>query len=140
MHDHLREKDVVWFIDNESAAACAIRGSSQLPEVDVAVQAAHLLWLHLGCRVWIEWVDSDSNPADGLSRAGFQDPWTQDQGWNLTHPGAPPWHPVGQNPDDVFRALWKDIGKRGSQNIGSTGGESAVCTSLDDQQSVPPPT
>ena len=43
LHSFLRNRDVVWFIDNESAASCAIRGGSNLPEVETAVQAAHLL-------------------------------------------------------------------------------------------------
>ena len=119
LYEHLYAQDVVWFIDNESAAACAIRGGSNLPEVESAVQVAHLLWLHLHCRVWIEWIDSDSNPADGLSRLGFQDPWTQTQGWKLAHPGVPPWHLDGHRPDGIFRALWKDIGKRGSRTLGA---------------------
>jgi hypothetical protein len=44
---------------------------------------AHLKWAELGCRVWIEWINSDSNPSDGLSRAGLLDPWTLRQGWSL---------------------------------------------------------
>ena len=32
---------------------------------------------------WFEWVDSDSNLADGLSRDGAADPWTLDQDWEL---------------------------------------------------------
>ena len=91
LHQHLKGRDIVWLIDNEAAAACGIRGSAKLPEVEVAVQAAHLLWLHLGCRVWIEWTDSKSSPADGLSRQGLADPWTQDQQWDLTTPRLPPW-------------------------------------------------
>ena len=111
LHEHLRNRDVVWFIDNESAAACAIRGGSNLPEVETAVQAAHLLWLNLGCRVWIEWVDSISNPADGLSRLGLDDPWTKAQGWRLEHPRDPPWHRDADRPDGVLHALWNDMGR-----------------------------
>ena len=33
---------------------------------------------------WYEWIDSDSNPADGLSRDGVSDQWTMSQGWELT--------------------------------------------------------
>ena len=111
LHAHLRGKDVVWFIDNESAAACAIRGGSSLPEVETAVQVAHLFWLRLVCRVWVEWIDSKSNPADGLSRLGLSDPWTKAQGWTLSEPCDPPWHPDTSLPDGVFQALWNDIGK-----------------------------
>ena len=74
------------------------------------VQTAHLLWLHLGTRVWIEWIDSASNPADGLSRAGLQDPWTQAQGWELSVARDPPWSGVHNSPDALFQALWRDIG------------------------------
>ena len=77
LHKHLRGRDVVWFIDNESAASCAIRGGSNLPEVETAIQVAHLLWLHLKTRVWFEWIDSLSNPSDGLSRLGLNDPWAR---------------------------------------------------------------
>ena len=52
--------------------------------------------------LWPQWVGSK--------------PWTPTQGWNLAHPGVPPWHPDGHRPDGIFRALWKDIGRRGSQH------------------------
>ena len=38
--------------------------------------AAHLMMGDLDCDIWWEWIDSDSNPSDGLSRAGLQDAWT----------------------------------------------------------------
>ena len=61
----LRSRDVLWFIDNEAAAAATIRGASCEPDVELIVQVAHLLCLHLGCTVWLEWIDGHSNPADG---------------------------------------------------------------------------
>ena len=89
--DFIKGKDVVWFIDNEAVAAAAIRGSSGEEDVSTMVQATHLMWMHLGCRVWIEWVDSLSNLADGLSRLGLSDPWTLQQGWQLAESPVPPW-------------------------------------------------
>ena len=112
LHAHLRGKDVVWFTDNESAASCAIRGGSNIPEVETAIQVAHLLWLHLKTRVWFEWIDSLSNPSDGLSRLGLEDPWTRAQGWQLSKPGEPPWHENTSDPDQTFQALWNNIGER----------------------------
>ena len=38
---------------------------------------------------WFEWIDSDSNPADGLSRDGLLDQWTIQQGWELLEFGQP---------------------------------------------------
>ena len=42
-----------------------------------------LLLIRYNIAVWFEWVDSDSNLADGLSRDGAADPWTLDQDWEL---------------------------------------------------------
>ena len=86
----LRGADVLWFVDNEAAASAGIRASSGLPEVDVMMQVAHMLWLHLDTRVWLKWIDSSSNPADGLSRDGFADAWTLQQHWHLAAVPDPP--------------------------------------------------
>ena len=88
-----------WFVDNEAAAASAIRGTT--PEADVRrfVQVAHLLWLEFEIRVWIEWIDSQSNPSDGLSRDGLADGWSVKQGWTLSQAFAPDWD--GADPDAV---------------------------------------
>ena len=90
LHTHFKHSDVTWFIDNEAAAAAGIRGASGEPDVTAIVQAAHLLWLNLGTRVWIEWIDSASNPSDGLSRAGLQDPWTLAQNLGFVSLGGSP--------------------------------------------------
>ena len=39
--------------------------------------------LEHSCAEWYEWIDSASNPADGLSRDGIKDKWTLEQGWEL---------------------------------------------------------
>ena len=79
----LRGFDILWFVDNEAAASSLIRGSSRPDGVHHIAQLAHVLLHGLGCRAWIEWVDSESNPSDGLSRQGLEDPWTLLQGWTL---------------------------------------------------------
>ena len=112
LHPHLRDKDVVWFIDNEAAASCAIRGCSSIPEVETAVQAAHILWLALGCRVWIEWIDSKSNPSDGLSRLGLRDPWTLQQNWRLSMPCDPHGMRTLIHPVVFSRPSGKTLGNR----------------------------
>ena len=40
-----------------------------------------LLFIRYIIAVWFEWVDSDSNLADGLSRDGAEDSWTLKQNW-----------------------------------------------------------
>ena len=78
-----QNQDVVWFIDNEAAAACLIRGGSKQGDVHLLAQYAQLLCYSLKARLWIEWIDSESNPSDGLSRQGTVDPWTVSQGWQV---------------------------------------------------------
>ena len=79
----LSNRDILWFIDNEAAASSLFRGSSKEQDVHAIAQVSHLLYHHLQCRVWIEWVDSHSNPSDGLSRLCLLDPWTPGPGLGL---------------------------------------------------------
>ena len=109
-HHHLANRDVIWYIDNEASAAAAIRGSTSEPDVNVMIQTAHLMWMHLNARVWIEWIDSKSNPSDGLSRDGTQDEWTRRQGWWLSESRDPPGCEILDEPEDLFNALIHDIG------------------------------
>ena len=51
--------------------------------------AIHAVFARLGCRVWIEYVESASNPADGLSRDGLNNAWTIAQGWTLKEVPCP---------------------------------------------------
>ena len=75
--------DVLWFFDNESAVSALIRASTAEPDVLILVQQAHLQFNDLRMRTWIEWIDSASNPADGLSRLGLLDEWTATQPWHV---------------------------------------------------------
>ena len=75
--------DLLWFCDNEAAASSLIRGSSSQDDVHQIAQFAQLLLCGLSCRTWFEWIDSKSNPSDGLSRDGLSDPWTATQSWNI---------------------------------------------------------
>ena len=89
--DAFEGQDVLWFIDNEAAAAAVIRGASGSDDVDHIVQVAHALYQRLHSRVWFEWINSEANPSDGLSRDGFLDKWTRTQQWCLTVPSQPDW-------------------------------------------------
>ena len=52
---------------------------------------AHLSCAGLDTKVWFQWINSDSNPADGLSRGGLDDPWARRQPWNLQAYEVPDW-------------------------------------------------
>ena len=56
--------------DNEAAASAMIKGDSRLPVVGTMAMCVQLLLIRHNIAVWFEWVDSDSNLADGLSRDG----------------------------------------------------------------------
>ena len=76
-------RDVIAFCDNQAAVAALIRGAAKCADASGIAETFSALQLQLSVRVWIDWVDSMSNPSDGLSRLGVRDPWTQAQGWKL---------------------------------------------------------
>ena len=86
----LRGRDIIWFIDNEAATSALVRGASSQEDVHEIAQYAQLLFHLLGARIWFEWIDSDSNPSDGLSRDGILDAWTALQNWSVTTYSFPP--------------------------------------------------
>ena len=77
--DVLAGKDVIVFVDNDAACAVLIRGSTSQEDACDIAQALHWRLTAVGCRAWFEWVDSESNPSDGLSRDGEADEWTLKQ-------------------------------------------------------------
>ena len=91
--ESLRNRDVVWFVDNVGACSVLIKGNSSQYDAGIVTAAVHLCWARLGIRSWIEWVASDDNPSDGLSRKGLKDPWTlaQQPPWSLVELLPPPW-------------------------------------------------
>ena len=79
----LQGHDLLWFIDNQAAVAAAVKASSAEEDVFEIAHMAHLLRAQLSCRSWFEWIHSESNPSDGLSREGLADAWTLAQDWFL---------------------------------------------------------
>ena len=75
--------DILWFIDNSAAVSTVIKASSREDDVHEVAIAAACVRVQLGCRAWFEWIDSESNPSDGLSRLGLRDHWSCSQDWNL---------------------------------------------------------
>ena len=67
-------RDIVWFIDNETVCASAVRGTSSMQEVSAILDASIVCLSRQNTRVWYEWIDSKSNPSDGLSRLGINCP------------------------------------------------------------------
>ena len=71
--------------DNGAALGALIKANSSHRDVGNVAAAVHLVWAQRNARVWFEWVASDDNCADGLSRAGLADPWALRQvpAWDI---------------------------------------------------------
>ena len=113
VHAHLREladTDAIFFVDNEAACAALIRGSSKEADVGAIANAVQWLLFSVNCRPWFEWIDSNSNCADGLSRDGLLDAWTQEQGWQLEKGMVPAWNVV----TDLKQVALETLGYSGS--------------------------
>lgn len=82
--------DLIVFVDNEAAASSIIRGDSTQRDLAEIAQGIHWLSARHQIRLWVEWIDSESNPSDGLSRDGLSDSWTAQQGWQLAAAQVPP--------------------------------------------------
>ena len=78
-----REGDCFWLIDNQGAEAGLIKGYSSSPDSAAMLGWTHLSLARCSARVWFEYVRSEVSRADGLSRSGLQDEWTQAHGWDL---------------------------------------------------------
>lgn len=81
--EFVQDADVIAFCDNDAAVSTLVRGSSKTDDCARITEVVHALILRLRCRLWVDWVDSDSNPSDGLSRAGTADEWTRHRFHNL---------------------------------------------------------
>ena len=89
VRDFLAQKDVIWYIDNQAACQALVKGSSSQSDLCSIATITHLVLAKLGCRVYFEYVESEANIADGLSRGGLNDAWTLRQGWILQHATIP---------------------------------------------------
>ena len=69
-----REQDVLFFIDNQAAMAALIRASSRASDCSLISLFCSVLVVSLRARAWYEYVNTKQNPADRLSRLGFEDP------------------------------------------------------------------
>ena len=105
-YGHLvRGEDVIFFIDNQSVCWGLVKGCSRSWDIQLLSTCWQLLCLQLGCRVWIEWVPSESNPTDVLSREGTTDEATKHG--NVETLKLPPWADVKANKDikQVFDSI-----------------------------------
>ena len=94
----LAGRDILLFVDNQAVCSALAKGASSAEDVGLICTVCHLLWARYSIRVWVEWVPSDDNPADGLSRAGLSDSWTMTQDWVCSPHPCLPWPQVSNLP------------------------------------------
>ena len=70
----LANQQIVWFVDNLGAMSSLVRRSSRPEDVGHIASMHASLAAQLSTQVWYAWVDSASNPSDGLSRLGADCP------------------------------------------------------------------
>ncbi|CAE7559557.1 unnamed protein product [Symbiodinium natans] len=73
----LRSSYGIWWIDNVAALMSLIKGRSSNPELDSMSGIFHAAAFGLRMQCFFEWVASDDNWSDGISRQGRHDPWLQ---------------------------------------------------------------
>jgi hypothetical protein len=71
--DLLRNKFVIHFIDNQSAVAGILKGYSRACDSAVLAALYNGLMASAAAAVWVEYVESSANLADGPSRRGCSD-------------------------------------------------------------------
>ena len=101
---HLHNTNLIFFIDNQSVCAALTKGSSHSRDIQHLATGFHAFCAKIGCKVWIEWVPSNSNPADALSRVHESEEYIlrlyKDAYKSYTAMRLPPW--VDQQAFDRF--------------------------------------
>ena len=110
----LRGRNVLWVIDNTSVLFAMLKGSSPSESVDRLALLANLMLARYGVRVYFEYVESEANWSDGVSRHGGEDPLARTHGFSLTRASLCPLTPLLYQPlRDAFLRI-SSIGRLGS--------------------------
>eukprot|EP00972_Heterocapsa_arctica_P031952 4706337-Heterocapsa_arctica.AAC.1 len=72
---------VTWYVDNSAALDSFVKGISGHAAIDRAAHIVHFLAYKYDISIWFEFVDSQSNWSDGVSRLYFDDPFAASQGF-----------------------------------------------------------
>ncbi len=108
-----RGRTVVWFIDNTLAMASFVKGASANEYLEKIVGTFWIAAYHLDCAIWLEWVDSDSNWADGVSRLYANDPFAKTHGFSLCE------MPFPELPfDGEWQEIWDQVQRACGTGVG----------------------
>jgi len=98
----LAGRDLRMFIDNIGVIANLVKGSTGRHNLAVLLTIILVILASLDTRVWFEYVDTDSNPSDGLSRYGLADPLSQRMGWVPVQSKQPTWPGPGASAQTIL--------------------------------------
>ncbi|CAE8627868.1 unnamed protein product [Polarella glacialis] len=68
--ERIRNRHVILFVDNIAVVCAMVKGASAAKDLQHLVTIVHMMLLKWECSWWIEWVPSECNCSDGLSRWG----------------------------------------------------------------------
>ena len=89
-HAHrMRARNILWIVDNTVALAAAIKGGSTNRHLARSVELFHMLSYFYGLRIWLEYVPSALNYADGISRDLGQCQWAAKEKFCTTECSVP---------------------------------------------------
>ena len=78
-HARLRDRDVLWFVDNTAALAGVVKGTSGEPINERLIGQFWMAVSQIGARIWVEYLDSKGNWSDGISREFDQDEFVREK-------------------------------------------------------------
>ena len=85
----LRGSNSLWFIDNVPALMAMVNGTSPTATLEHMAKIAHLMLYAVRGQAYFEYVESDSNWADEISREGLKGAWAKNQGFSCTEREIP---------------------------------------------------
>ena len=71
-----------WFVDNIAALMALVRGRSDSQSLDLLTRQIHAALFAIGVEIYFEWIASEANWSDGISRAGLADTWYRQNGFS----------------------------------------------------------
>ena len=85
----LHGTDILLFIDNSAALSALIKGRSGCADLDYLAQRIHLRAYSIDARLWVEYVETDANWADGVSREGPNCRWASSHDFRVRYVDVP---------------------------------------------------
>ena len=79
--EQMKGRQVLWFVDNTVALHSFVKGSSRCPFVSRTVSLFHFMAFRMNTQVWFEYVRSEANWADGISRELGECQWARSHGF-----------------------------------------------------------